>query len=118
MARQKKLSPFLEGAQQRLNALSTIDPALDLGNGLTLAAYRAQVTSMQAKQDAYNALLSQADQAQNELLEAEKAIRDLSERMLAGVASKYGKDSSEYEMAGGTRKSERKRPTRKTPPAA
>ena len=49
---------------------------------------------------------------------AEKAIRDLSERMLAGVASKYGKDSSEYEMAGGTRKSERKRPTRKTPPAA
>lgn len=118
MARQKKLSPFLEGAQQRLNALSTINPALDLGNGLTLAAYRAQVTSMQAKQDAYNALLSQADQAQNELLEAEKAIRDLSERMLAGVASKYGKDSSEYEMAGGTRKSERKRPTRKTPPAA
>jgi len=118
MARQKKLSPFLEGAQQRLNALSTIDPALDLGNGLTLAAYRAQVTSMQAKQDAYNALLSQADQAQNELLAAEKAIRDLSERMLAGVASKYGKDSSEYEMAGGTRKSERKRPTRKTPPAA
>ncbi len=118
MARQKKLSPFLEGAQQRLNALSTIDPALDLGNGLTLAAYRAQVTSMQAKQDAYNALLSQADQAQNELLEAEKAIRDLSERMLAGVASKYGKDSSEYEMAGGKRKSERKRPTRKTPPAA
>jgi len=73
---------------------------------------------MQAKQDAYNALLSQADQAQNELLAAEKAIRDLSERMLAGVASKYGKDSSEYEMAGGTRKSERKRPTRKTPPAA
>ena len=118
MARQKKLSPFLEGAQQRLNALSTIDPALDLGNGLTLAAYRAQVTSMQAKQDAYNALLSQTDQTQNELLEAEKAIRDLSERMLAGVASKYGKDSSEYEMAGGTRKSERKRPTRKTPPAA
>lgn len=118
MARQKKLSPFLEGAQQRLNALSTIDPALDLGNGLTLAAYRAEVTSMQAKQDAYNALLPQADQAQNELLAAEKAIRDLSERMLAGVASKYGKDSSEYEMAGGTRKSERKRPTRKTPPAA
>jgi len=119
MARQKKLSPFLEGAQQRLTALSSIDPALDLGNGLTLAAYRAEVTSAQAKQDAYNALLSQVDQAYNEFLAAEKSIRDLSERMLAGVASKYGKDSSEYEMAGGKRKSERKRPTRKPPePAA
>jgi hypothetical protein len=30
--------------------------------------------------------------------------------MLAGVASKYGKDSVEYEKAGGVRKSERKRP--------
>ena len=118
MARQKKLSPFLEGAQQRLTALSSIDPALDLGNGLTLAAYRAEVTSAQAKQDAYNALLSQADQAQNELLEAEKAIRDLSERMLAGVAANFGKDSDQYEMAGGVRKSERKRPVRKSRSAA
>jgi hypothetical protein len=34
---------------------------------------------------------------------------DLTERMLAGVGSKYGKDSTEYEKAGGVRKSERKR---------
>jgi hypothetical protein len=33
-----------------------------------------------------------------------------------GVASKYGKDSNEYEKAGGTRKSERKRPMRKAKP--
>lgn len=38
----------------------------------------------------------------------------MSERMLAGVAARYGKDSSQYEQAGGVRKSERKRPTRKT----
>ncbi len=30
--------------------------------------------------------------------------------MLIGVAYKHGKDSDEYEKAGGTRKSERKRP--------
>ncbi|BAZ67792.1 hypothetical protein NIES4106_25490 [Fischerella sp. NIES-4106] len=34
---------------------------------------------------------------------------DISERMLTGVACKYGKDSSEYEMAGGVRKSDRVR---------
>jgi len=33
--------------------------------------------------------------------------------MLAGVAAKDGRDSDQYEMAGGKRKSERKRPTRK-----
>lgn len=40
-------------------------------------------------------------------------IRDYSERILLGVAMKYGKNSDEYEMAGGIRKSERKRPVRK-----
>jgi hypothetical protein len=113
MARPKKISPHLEKAQQRLTALTAIDPALDLGNGLTVAAYRAEVTAAQAKQDAYNALLSQVDQAYNDFQTVEKSIRDLSERMLSGVAAKYGKDSNEYEMAGGVRKSERKRPVRK-----
>jgi hypothetical protein len=32
--------------------------------------------------------------------------------MLNGVASKFGTDSSQYEMAGGVRKSERKKPNR------
>jgi len=32
--------------------------------------------------------------------------------MMNAVAAVYGKDSSEYEMAGGVRKSERKRPKR------
>jgi hypothetical protein len=36
--------------------------------------------------------------------------------MLAGVGSKYGKDSNEYEKAGGTRTSERKPPLRKKKP--
>ena len=49
----------------------------------------------------------------NDLTDGEKALADLSERMLGGVASKFGKNSSEYEMAGGVRKSDRKRPVRK-----
>ena len=39
------------------------------------------------------------------------------ERMLSAMGDKYGKDSSEYEVAGGTRKSERKKPTKKAKPA-
>lgn len=35
-------------------------------------------------------------------------------RMLAGIGARFGKDSSEYEQAGGVRKSDRKFPPRKT----
>jgi hypothetical protein len=44
---------------------------------------------------------------------AEKELRPFSERMLAGVGVNYSKDSSQYEMAGGTRQSEIKQPPRK-----
>jgi hypothetical protein len=37
----------------------------------------------------------------------------MSEDMLIGVASKYGKDSYEYKLTGDTRRSDRKRPVRK-----
>jgi hypothetical protein len=113
MARQKKVSTIIEKAQQRLTALSSIDPKLDLGNSLTVTAYQAEVTAARAKLEAYNTLLSKVDEAYNAFQLSEKSLRDLSERMLAGVASKYGKDSSQYEMAGGVRKSERKAPARK-----
>ncbi len=36
--------------------------------------------------------------------------------MLSGVRIKYGADSSQYEMAGGTRKSEYQKRTPKPPP--
>lgn len=38
--------------------------------------------------------------------------------MLAAVAAKYGLDSNEYEKAGGTRRSDRKRPSRAAAKAA
>jgi hypothetical protein len=37
-------------------------------------------------------------------------VRDLSERMLAGVVARYGKNIDAYEKAGGTKKSGRKHP--------
>jgi ATP phosphoribosyltransferase regulatory subunit HisZ len=117
MARLKSSSAVTEKAQTRLASLSSIDSALDLGSGLTLAAYRADIQDAQATLEAYNNLLSQADEAANQLHAAEADLRSLSERMLAGVAAKYGKDSNEYEMAGGVRKSEIKRPARKKQPA-
>jgi hypothetical protein len=49
------------------------------------------------------------ESSQTEIKELERSLGDLSEQMLIGVAFKYSKDSREYEMAGGVRKSERVR---------
>ena len=100
-------------AEDRANALSSIDPALDLGNGLTLVDYKTKAAALKAKNDQYNSDLSDLDGALNAIVADEKALDDLSVRMLAGVGSKYGRESSEYEQAGGTRTSERKAPVRK-----
>jgi hypothetical protein len=113
MARPKRKSPSLTKASERAVSLASIDPNLDLGNGKTLAGFKAKIAAGEAKLENYNMLLSSIDSELNDLEAAEKEIRALTESMLSGVGSKYGKDSNEYEMAGGTRTSERKRPKRK-----
>src|SRR5271157_678861 len=118
MARTKRMSSVLESAQTRLAALSSIDPKPNLGTGLGIDDYSAKITSTRQALDTYNTLLSQVDGAYNDFLAEEASLRDLSERMLAGVAAVYGKDSDQYEQAGGVRKSERKRPARKVKAAA
>ena len=106
MAYQRKSSRIIAEAQERAGNLRAIDPNLDLGNALTLAAYDTKITEVQTALDAYNGLLAQADAAGNDFRTVEKQLRDLSSQMLSGVKVKYGRDSNEYEMAGGKRLSE------------
>lgn len=118
MARRRRVSKVIDNAQTRLAGLKSIDPALDLGTGLTAASFDTAVKDAQTKLATYNQTLATIDDQYNALVASERALGDLSERMLAGVAARFGKNSSQYEQAGGVRKSERKRPTRKpkTPP--
>lgn len=114
MARRRRISKVLNNAQTRIAGLKNIDPAFDLGGGLTLVAFESAVSDANAKLTSYNQTLANIDDKYNVLLASERLVADLAERMLAGVAARFGKDSSEYEQAGGVRKSERKAPTRKT----
>lgn len=113
MARLKKSNSHYDLAITRLAALKSIDANLDLGNGLLVSQYEAIINDLRDKLSDYNTTLSMVDSKLNAVNETEKALKDLSERMLTGVAAKYGKNSDEYEKAGGTRKSERKKPTKK-----
>jgi uncharacterized protein YukE len=94
-------------------SLKSIDPTLDLGNGLTVESYQQSIDQVSKAMEAYNTQLSLADSLRSSIKEKEKLLRTFSERMLTGVAAKFGKDSEQYQKAGGTRTSERRRPKRK-----
>lgn len=113
MSYKKRVSTHYNKAVTRLASLKSINEKLDLGNGLTVPMYDAAINDFMVKLDTYNTHLSQIDGLKNAVDAGEIALKDLSERMLDGVASKFGKDTDEYEKAGGVKKSERKKPVRK-----
>jgi len=113
MAFQNRKSPKLEQARQRLTGLTAIDPKLDLGGGTSVADGTALLATADKALADYNKLLDQAADALNTVVAQEKLAAAWSKKALNGVSFKYGDDSSEYEQAGGVRRSERKKPVRK-----
>lgn len=109
MARAKRTSTALQKAERRASGMGSIATNLDLGNGMTLTSFWADIDDMRDRQKKYNEILSTVDQLYNEMIDAEKALAEKSERMLNAVAVVYGRKSSEYEMAGGKRRAERRR---------
>ena len=112
MARLRRTSPVLESARQRLAGLKSINPAPNFGAALTLGAYETAITDFGGKLDSYNQQVAALDDLQNGLQADEDKLRDMNKRMLSAVEAHYGPDSSQYESAGGTRVSERKKPAR------
>ena len=113
MARLKTSSKSYEQSFRRIAAVKSIDPSFDLGNGLTASRYQAAIDEVKNAMDTYNTTLSTVDDLLNNLKEKEKALMEWNERVLIGVAAKFGKNSTQYEQAGGKRKSERKKPSKK-----
>ncbi|MBD2530968.1 hypothetical protein H6G97_15810 [Nostoc flagelliforme FACHB-838] len=109
MPRQKRTYRALEKAELRMSGLKAIDPSMDFGDARSLQNITQVIQQYRSKIEAYNTTLAVIDSYKNEMRELETTLSDLTEKMLLGVAFKYGKDSHEYEMAGGVRKSTRVR---------
>lgn len=107
MPRQKRTSRVLEKAEIRISGLKAVDPAMDFGDSRSLVQMNVQMNWLRDRIESYNRALTEVDSLKKDIDELEKSLADLSDRMLIGVAFKYGKDSREYEMAGGMRKSDR-----------
>lgn len=114
MARKKLTSRILEKAKARAMGLQAIDPNMSFGDACDLPKIMQLIETLSRKLDAHNQALEVVDTSTTELNAMEKTLSQLSQRMLLGVACKYGSDSSEYKMAGGVRKSDRIRKARAT----
>lgn len=104
MARRKRNSATLARAERRIESLQSINAALDFGSGLTLEAYASFIDDLRSKLAAYNTALSSIDKMADDVNTAEQVVLEMSEKLLLGVGSRYGKTSPEYEMAGGARR--------------
>jgi hypothetical protein len=113
MARAKRGSRILERAQRRLDGIQSIDNNLDAGGGFSALGYLGIINELRSEISAYNTALSNVDALHDKVAETERLLAEYSERMLLGVAAQYGKDSREYEMAGGVKRGDRKRSIRR-----
>jgi hypothetical protein len=109
MARRKRTSLVLKRAVRRAASINSIDPNLDLGNGLTLPAFLTLIETMRTQENAYNSALSSLDKLYREMLETESELGDMTEHMLMAVGTRYGKSSVQYGMAGGVPKNQRRK---------
>ncbi|MEH2145920.1 hypothetical protein [Nostoc sp.] len=112
MSRQKRTSRVLEKAQLRSAGLKSIVPNIKFDENHSQEKLIESIEQLRNKLDVYNTALSVVDSSRTEIEEMEKNLSQLSEKMLMVVAIKYGKDSREYEMAGGVRNSDRARKIR------
>ncbi|MBW4526035.1 MAG: hypothetical protein KME18_12685 [Phormidium tanganyikae FI6-MK23] len=107
MARPQRTSRTLEKAQLRAMKLRAIDAEMDFGLNRNLNTLSTRIEKLQSKLNNYNNLVELLDASKLEIDDLERELGDLIDQMLNGVCARYGNDSREYEMAGGTRKSDR-----------
>ncbi|MBW4428826.1 MAG: hypothetical protein KME50_31470 [Nostoc desertorum CM1-VF14] len=112
MSRQKRTSRVLEKVELRASGMKSIVPTIKFEEDYTLEKLIKSIDQLRNKLDVHNSALAIVDSSLTEVEEMEKNLKQLSEKMLMVVAIKYGKDSAEYEMAGGVRNSDRIRKMR------
>ena len=109
-------SAAVDKAQLRLALLKSVDENLDLGHGLTIEAYNHLINTTRAVLEAHNTLVSNLEESRKTVTQMDKALSEMSERMLSGVATIYGRNSIEYSKAGGSNGKRNKQSSSKVAP--
>ncbi|WAL61467.1 hypothetical protein [Thermocoleostomius sinensis] len=109
-------SAALDKAQRRLALLKSIEENLDLGYGLTVTAYGQLIDQTRAMLEAHNTLLSEIEESRKTMNQMDRALSELSGRMLSGVATRYGRNSMQYLKAGGSNRTRKSQPSQSAAP--
>lgn len=103
--KKKKKSRSLETAKYRATQLANIDETIDFGGGFNYQALKELIDTAEAEIAKYNTMLAGVDAQRIIVRKLEKQLSDACERVFTGIITQFGRDSAEYEMIGGTRKS-------------
>ncbi|MDQ1560623.1 MAG: hypothetical protein QOD32_3683 [Pyrinomonadaceae bacterium] len=115
MATKYKFDTVLTDGEQIVRVW-TENPTFTLGD-ITLAKLQTRIKDLRAKRDEAETLRTQLTALSNDLNAQTGELAGIVTRARSGFRAVYGPDSTQYEQAGGTRASERKRPSKKkTPP--
>ena len=104
-------SDIMKQAQATLEGWKKIEPPATFG-ALTPAAFGTELDKAQPLLAQVDALEAQLTDLRNQRDALYTGLWDKAKRVRSAVKGIYGDDSSEYEMVGGTRQSERKHPVR------
>lgn len=105
-------SDYLDIATQVIQAWRQIDETIQFG-GISLSDLEADITLANSLQNQIIALETQLTNLRNHRDETRSNLWTKTKKVRTSVKGMYGDDSSEYEMMGGTRMSERKSSTKK-----
>ena len=84
----RRKSTSLDVAKSRWQGLSSQDPAMDLGNGLSVQAYEVSVTALDTQLLKVNNLAAELQTERARLVEMEREMRDLNDRYMKATAAK------------------------------
>jgi hypothetical protein len=113
MARGKSLDEVIADAEKIVRVWEA-NPTFSLGQ-VTLASLKAELEELRTLRAQTEEARRQVTNLSNSTNTKADAINSIVTRALSGVRAVYGPDSTQYQEAGGTRSSERKKATKKKP---
>ena len=108
----KPVDNILSEAEQ-IARVWTENPTFAMSD-LNLAQFQTMIADLRARRSQTEDIRTQLTAAVNDTNSQALAVSDVITRARSGFRTFFGPDSTQYEQAGGTRRSERKRPARKT----
>jgi hypothetical protein len=96
MLTEKVNSHVVSAVQLGIDKLRSIDPELDLGNGLTLTALMDDLQATREAFAEYNTAAAELRKKGRAIKTRERQLRTHIKQMVMGVGARYGEDSEEF----------------------